>query len=137
MNNVLLAVLLLMTPYRIVLRDGSSVDAQGPAKRSGSVMLIRTPSGMLTSLPAEEIDQAATEKANAPKPTPVPVAAPSTAKRIEITGSSSGTSPTYTTSASTAAGSTGGPVQVRGYTNSHGTYVAPYSRSAPSHSGKK
>lgn len=34
-------------------------------------------------------------------------------------------------------GGSGGPVQVRGYTRANGTYVAPYSRSAPGSGGRR
>lgn len=147
----LLALLLILaSPYRIVLRDGSTVQAQGPPKRSGSVALIRLQGGTLTSLPSEEIDEAATARANAPQPTPVPPA-PSPRKTIEIIGSAP-TGGGYVSPSSGAAsappaavsGSSGGPsapssgrVQVSGYVNSHGTYVAPYTRSAPSSGGGK
>jgi hypothetical protein len=67
-----------------------------------------------------------------------------TAKSITLSGStgysSSGPADSYSapagSSSTSFSTSKGGPVQVKGYTRSNGTYVAPHTRSAPSKGGK-
>lgn len=145
MRSILLTFLLLAVPYQIILRDGSKIEARGPAKQSGSVSLIRLPSGTLTSVPSEEIDTAATLRANSLRPTPTPAssgpAVVRQVKTIDLNGPEFSPAPPVTgnssapSSLSPSSSSASGPVQVRGYTNSHGTYVAPYTRSAPSSGG--
>lgn len=109
MRPLLLALLLLASPYRIVLRDGTVIEAKAPPTGSGTVLLYHTLKGTLTSLPAEQVDEYATARANAPKPAP-PV-------QVEVTppprptanwsgspfGSESGVAPSFREAAPTPA----------------------------------
>jgi hypothetical protein len=56
--------------YRILLKDGKTVQAVGPYEIHGSVAVFRTPEGRLTSVPLEEIDVSATSAANEPNESP-------------------------------------------------------------------
>jgi len=128
-------------PYQVHLTDGTIYTTAGPPAESGTMVPLRLTNGKTVVIYRADIDQQRTRLANSP-PTPTPTAAtarlrsPGTGS-ISIAGSASTDGGSSSSSASTATGSKGGPVQVRGYTTSKGTYVAPHTRAAPGTGRKK
>lgn len=63
----------------IVLKDGRSLETQGPYKAKGKTALVKLADGTLVAIPLSEIDLEKTAAASAPKataPTPGPTATP-------------------------------------------------------------
>jgi hypothetical protein len=117
--------------FVVILKNGSSVTVKAPYTPTGSVALIQLPNGKLTSLPIEDVDEAATKKANAFTPPPADSSSSRGVRVSSIATSIDG----QAGAAPGVAGSFGGRVAVRGYTKNNGTYVAPYTRSAPTYRG--
>jgi len=162
-----LFLVLAFLPYVLVLRDGSHVQAKAAPQLKGSIILYQSATGVLTSIPKEQLDESATAKANAPgTPTPSPTPASYSGlhaaakasgppKTISNVPSTSGAGPTSTPSKGTlsvtsssspatdyyptysGSSSAGKSVSVSGYTTKSGTYVAPYTRAAPGQGAKK
>lgn len=127
----------------VVLRDGTRYAVVAPYNPHDRIVTLRLAGGKTVSVTPGDIDAVATKSANAPPsvtPTPSGFAGRPIGDRtpragsgtISITGSSS-SGGSYGSPPSDSGAQSSGPkeVQVKGYTRSDGTYVAPHTRSAP------